>query len=214
MDKFSKYAKTFASDVSQSVFVDFFITKILPFIMPFCVAFMFSVLAYFTEAFLDLAPFSYGLAFLIGFVFYSLGWYIWGQYRISVAKSRILELSVGPKSSINPLNNHFENQRIYISDFFVPYDPVIKGKTFLNCEIMGPFNIIIPQGGRGTFDGVDFYECDFIEAKPNAFAHVGIGLFDVSFKNCKFYKFTIIVPPDIANQLRSIKELDINWVTK
>jgi hypothetical protein len=66
---------------------------------------------------------------------------------------------------VNPLENEFSKERIKLEDFVNPITRTIVGKTFIDCELLGPSNILIAN--NNTFDHSGFINCDFIEIREN-----------------------------------------------
>jgi hypothetical protein len=84
----------------------------------------------------------------------------------------------------------FTQRRINIYDLVSPIDQSIKGKTFIDCEFIGPANIFIIQSRTGEvfFNGVTFaltYLCKYRDI-----GKMPLGNF-VIFEDCQLVRGTI-----------------------
>ncbi|MGJ8598072.1 hypothetical protein [Sulfitobacter sp.] len=62
---------------------------------------------------------------------------------------------------INPLNDSFIKRRISFVDLADPLDGSIKGKTFRDCDLRGPCNLVMVGGG--SISKVKFVNCDMVQ---------------------------------------------------
>lgn len=134
-----------------------------------------------------------GAGFLGAFLFL-LG--LWVLLRLAAAhtgfRARRRLYALG--DPINPMDIHFLNKRIFLQRFVPPAGVAVEGKTFEQCEIIGPINII-PI--RTTIEGCEFITTDHVVIDVNALAERRVRngqLFDrCRFINCKFFYVTILV---------------------
>lgn len=152
-------------------------------------------LAWATQAMSAWAPFSWFAAAIIGaLVFYFIGAVrAWHGERQEGAK-RIAMLA-DPKGHINPLQDHFENVRIYLADLKPPLGYVIEGKTFRRCEIIGPANLILEAShpSAGGMVGCSFYSSDGFVMDEIFIAHNVTVLRDCNLKDCKVYNVSLLM---------------------
>jgi hypothetical protein len=118
-------------------------------------------------------------------------------------------------SSVNPLEDTFRNQRIRLADLASPIDRTIRDKTFVDCELIGPANIVAlstRQHGL-TMANVAFSNCDFVEIKrQNVFIYNAIKLQDCTLLRGTVHQVTVFAFPITANAIRaSIPKLQ--WLT-
>lgn len=118
--------------------------------------------------------------------------------------------SVFSASQINPLDVIFNGRRIRVVDLAPPIGPFIDGRTFIDCEIIGPANVM--------FDQCHFQNCggeivDGIVIKSSFQPRNGFGFRGCTFTRCRFYLMTFMVPePDFQFFLRNHSGL--NWITE
>lgn len=120
-----------------------------------------------------------------------------------------------PKGQINPLDNRFVGQRIYLSDLLPPIGLQVANKEFRDCEIIGPANLVFQShvDGRSELIECSFYQSDGVVTDDQMFLNNVIGLIDCSFRNCSFYKVTILMP--ISGYRHHGNQLDgMNWLNR
>lgn len=105
--------------------------------------------------------------------------------------TRILRHTTADGDGVNPLESTFIRKRIKLSDLAEPVSGSIRHKTFVDCEIVGPGNAIafpscIFAGSGGEMvDAVVF-------TRGRAIA--GYELENCTFRNCKFFRLTFLIP--------------------
>lgn len=67
--------------------------------------------------------------------------------------------------SVNPLRNAFDGERISIAHLAHPITHRIERKSFNNCELVGPANVVFD--GNGVVSGITFMDCDFVVIREN-----------------------------------------------
>lgn len=158
-------------------------------------------------------PYAIWMAALVGAamfaaVFLALIWARYAWIRGS-AMSHWRE-AVGDR--FNPLDANFRSQRILLRDLVSPVNPVIQNKTFYDCELIGPGNVVVrvTQPGRGGFANLHFTDCDWVVARPNVHSRSFIIL-----ENCHFIGGSVnnvmffMIPEEAA----TMQMLGINWIT-
>jgi hypothetical protein len=100
-------------------------------------------------------------------------------------------------STVNPLDRQFDRLIINIRDLFIPYQPLLIGKTFVECDLIGP--------GVLMFD-----RCDLISPIMSACSHVvynpekkhpvmgAVGFSSSRFERCRFISITFLINPELA----------------
>lgn len=110
---------------------------------------------------------------------------------------------------VDPLSKVFEGKRIFLNDFVLPSNPFVDGKSFVDCEIVGPANIYLAMNN------------DIRDVKPNrvdAVALSGTNPFfngftfrSCTFRNCTFHRVTLFFHP---SEVSGIQHLDwLNWIS-
>jgi hypothetical protein len=140
------------------------------------------------------APFSWGLAFLLGVLFLSVVF-----LAINKAREVLLRITISRAyysshvTTMNVLESTFQRERININDFVHPFHRIVKGKTFIDCEIIGPANVIFQSTPRG---GSAMSKCDLdgsraVVIKEHIPVPFSIVLLDCTFLRCTIFGLTI-----------------------
>lgn len=146
----------------------------------------------------SLGPIAWVGAGIVGGLSFLVGYRLWvasatGLQRIRLAKKFEVE-----KSPINPLDDTFTRLRIPLSAFEKPIPEAIQNKTFVDCEIYGPG--VIAFLGTSHIANNGFFYCDLVKIRPDIFVRNVIAFNNVTMRNCKLYKITLLVPPALTNQ--------------
>jgi hypothetical protein len=101
--------------------------------------------------------------------------------------SRLLARS----GAIDPLARTFENKRIYLNDFVLPSKPLIEDKTFIDCEIIGPANIVLLSGN--AIGELRPPHCDAVLIAARGEPSNGYAFRNCTFRGCSFLRVTLMV---------------------
>ena len=116
-----------------------------------------------------------------------------------LAESEYSKNLVQKSTSINPLNNTFENEIIDVEDLRLPPGMMHRNKHFNGCIFRGPGVIYI--AGGGTFSHIGFINSGSILPIPNPVYIIGMTTFyNCTFVNCKFYDVQFAVSGDQARE--------------
>jgi hypothetical protein len=103
-----------------------------------------------------------------------------------------------------------ENKRIHLRDLIPPGRRHIQQKKFINCEIIGPGNLLLglrltDASPQPDFKNNRFYDVDFVEIDPSTAPETAISFFDCDFDGCHLYSLTLF----FYTRFRD----DWNWIT-
>jgi hypothetical protein len=96
------------------------------------------------------APFSYVAAGLVGSLVVAIGYWFVAIARAKWVRTKYDNVMMQRGGLVDPLGKTFERKRIYLNEFAMPSHPLIEGKTFIDCEIIGPANILFQSGNSIT----------------------------------------------------------------
>lgn len=155
--------------------------------------------------------FGFLLSGLIGFAVTSFGLSQaarWKLYRVE-AKNRARLMGDG--SPFDPMARVYENKRIYLRDLAPLGRRQVRGKTFINCEIIGPGTAVLLLQSDLTkpphaFTGNNTFDVDCIEIDPAVESYLAIAFWDCGFTDCNFYHMSLLF---LARQNESL-----HWITK
>ncbi len=113
---------------------------------------------------------------------------------------------------INPIQSVFQSQRIHISDLAPPVGFRISDKTFLDCEIIGPANIIL--SGSGSLSDSGFTQSDMIILNnTNVLCFNATEFYNCSFLRCKFFLTTMLVPEVAVSKFEGGFKENVVWLS-
>ena len=134
-------------------------------------------------------PFGWASAGTIAFLVISAGLRLAVSAYEKLVMSRAEAKWARDAHSTNPMKNHFENERFSLRDIAHPISQRIKGKSFKNCELIGPQAIVFT--GTGLVRGVGFHDCDFVHVRDGALIKNIIVLEDCSIDGGSIWRSTI-----------------------
>jgi hypothetical protein len=146
-----------------------------------------------TKIFQDYAPFSWVAAGFLGVGFTVLcymGWQ-WAIRQRAPAKFNAALLEKG--ATVNPLAPTFEGQRIFINDFILPSLPLVKGKTFINCDIIGPANFLFTLTVQTNATRPPQIDAVWLHETNRPSLSNVIIFDDCIFRDCSFQRITLYV---------------------
>lgn len=112
-----------------------------------------------------------------------------------------------PARTVNPLEPTFTGIRVKLIDVADPDIHTIRGKTFVNCELLGN-RLPYLYAGCGFLPRIELHWCDLI-AIPYAQGqrlpplHSTVIVTDCTFQNCRFYYQTMIVSEHDAREMNA-----------
>lgn len=161
-----------------------------------------------TNAFEAYAPFSWVAAGFVGFLLFAIGLSLIAHARAKWIRAKYDNNLYARTGFVDPMAATFENKRIFLADFVLPSDPHIDGKTFINCEIVGPSNLFIRINNR--VDEHRLPVCDAVIV-DNSVPIYGTTILDnCTFRKCSFKRITIFVLPEMYEASKNIEWL--NWI--
>lgn len=143
-----------------------------------------------TGVFSEYAPLSWVIAGFIGVGASSCSMAIWAWAKGKFVRSAYDQKLLAKGGAIDPLDKTFERKRIYLNEFCLPSHPYIEGKTFIDCEIIGPANVILMFG-----NAVNDHKgpvCDAMVIAPGADPVNGYGFKNCIFRGCSFQRVTLM----------------------
>lgn len=111
--------------------------------------------------------------------------------------------------NFNPLETTFERKRIYVDDLVLPSHPLIDGKTFVDCDIIGPANIYFSYGNN--IPTLRPPNIDMVCLDPAKTFFNGFAFSNCIFRNCSFQRITGFVSTDTYVLWRD--NPNVNWIS-
>src|SRR6185503_2535480 len=92
----------------------------------------------------------------------------------------------------------FQDARIFLNDFVLPSHPIIHGKTFLRCEIIGPSNCVFAANVQNIHQRLPVVDAVWMNnTKYNPALSNVIVFMDCTFRECSFQRITLYI--DMSN---------------
>lgn len=148
-----------------------------------------------------------GFAGLAVTVFLMMALAYWKRFKVV---TQIAERQSAKTDTINPLEDTFRKQRIRLVDLAEPITSNIKNKVFIDCEIHGPANAVFMNGcvfqlnSGGPCDGLVF---------DRRMPETALNIEGCTFRQCRFYFITFMVPAPLIDDFRKHDWSNINWIT-
>lgn len=111
--------------------------------------------------------------------------------------------------AIDPLEKTFERKRIYLNEFVLPSHPLVEGKTFIDCEIIGPANILFVSGNN--INNGRYPVCDAVYLKDGVIPSNTYLFTDCIFRGCNFTRSTFFVPHNEKSMFANYGL--VRWIT-
>ncbi len=126
-------------------------------------------------------------------------------------KGRLMQKWGQTVEAINPLDQEFTRKRVNPEDIANPISKRLIKKRFIDCEVMGPANIIFSVANN--INECNFYNCDIIVAKKNAHI-INVLVFEgSSVIDCDFWNCTIYIEKIMAHTFSGIMNKDFVTLT-
>lgn len=161
------------------------------------------------NAFNEYAPFSWIASGIMGFVLISVGLQGLAQARLLSQHFRIRRFST-EVDAVNPLESTFQKRRINVTQIQPPVGNEVRGRTFVECDIVGPANILVFncsfQGSQGS--AIDAVLWSTGNRPTNCTVFV-----DCTFTNCRFFLLTFLVPTSGFEDFSKHGFRGLNWLS-
>jgi hypothetical protein len=162
-----------------------------------------------SDVFSQYAPLSWVVAGFVGALIVVLIYAVWGFVRWRMIVGSIQAKAASPHA-VNPLDSTFQSKRIHVPALAPPVGGVIAGKSFIDCEIVGPATII---WDRCTYNDNLGYVVDGAVIKHPRIARNGFVFKNCNFTRCKFYMLTVLVTEAAYPYFSGAHWGGINWVS-
>lgn len=161
------------------------------------------------DMFQQYAPLSWVLAGFGGLTVAVFAFAIFSLAYGSWVKSRYNRSLYEKSGFVDPMAKTFEDRRIFLSEFCLPSDQYIQGKTFINCEIIGPAILFFRNGNQAYEQRLPI--CDAIVIRGSHY-HNAITLDNCTFRGCSFKRVTLAVTESQVPDVRSVDWL--HWISE
>src|SRR5271166_564449 len=103
----------------------------------------------------------------------------------------------------------FQETRVNVNDLILPFHRTVIGKTFIDCDIVGPANVslVATSPGKGSLNGCEFFGCAAAGIKEGSQLPFGIALVDCTFLRCKIFGLIILALMALIVDMGRIRSL-------
>lgn len=161
-------------------------------------------------------PLGYAIGAVAGLLAFIVGRALWMAGRNWKVDAKIKERLSSDSSPFEPMARVYENKRLFLKDLIPPGGAVIVGRTFINCEIIGPGNIVVNLRSSEklpfpVFRGNLHVDVDFVQIDTKVTTKNAIHFPDCGFDGCTFYKVNLLFyqrhPADVGDPMHA------PWIT-
>lgn len=160
------------------------------------------------------APASWVLAGFAGLLCMAIVYALAGWGRGVWVTANIRNRFYRQSDRFNPLDTIFQRQRIDITDLCNPMEQVVKGKKFLDCEMIGPANILFLYSAPGSAKiiGNNFSKTDAVCIANHVIPQTAVAFVDCDFERCAFYNVVLLVRDENVDGANS-QITGLHWIT-
>ena len=129
---------------------------------------------------------------LLAFLVSSVSFAVISRTKLWRLESKRQAMLLGAGSAFDPMARVYENKRLYLRDLAPLGRDHVNNKKFINCEIIGPGNIVVCLMAPGDthypqFTKNVYYDVDFIQIELGKVTRNAIYFHGCDFDGCKFY---------------------------
>ncbi|KAJ01818.1 hypothetical protein [Sulfitobacter mediterraneus] len=162
-----------------------------------------------TGVFADYGPLSWVIAGFTGLILYALAVALYGYGMRHSVRSRYDAKFMRASGGVDPLAKVFEGKRIFLNDFALPSHPIVDGKNFVDCEIVGPANIYLED--NNNIKSTNYSSVDAVALSGERVFSNGYLFRNCTFVNCTFHRVTLFIKPE---EVPTILHLNwLNWIS-
>lgn len=122
------------------------------------------------------------------------------SFKRKRVEAAMLEKWMEQIDHFNPLASEFHAKRIKWLDIANPISERITEKRFIDCEILGPANIVLTN--ESQLFGMKFISCDFVVIKPEVYVNNVLVLENVKIFGGEIWRTTIFVQPQMVEVVK------------
>ncbi len=145
----------------------------------------------------NLGAWGWFMSGLAAFVISCVGIALIVRTRLWMVNMRFRARLQSDSSPFDPMATVYHDKRLFLKDLAPPGRREIKGKTFKNCEIIGPGNIVVALRSNELkpfpeFVNNVYYDVDCIQIQPGVLSNNAIYFGDCDFDGCQFYNLNLL----------------------
>lgn len=155
-------------------------------------------------------PIGYGLGAATGILLFAVFRLCWSGALLLKATAIARERVSSDSSPFDPLDQVYRDKRLFLRDLAPMGRKSVSGRRFINCEIIGPGNLVLSLRSSEHVPWPDirnntFHDVDFIQIAPGCKPLNAILFPDCHFDGCNLYNLNLL----FYDRMRE----DWNWIT-
>lgn len=143
------------------------------------------------NVFSEYAPLSWVIAGFAGMLLAATTYAVVAWAKSKWVRAKYDERLLPRSGPIDPLAKTFERQRIYLNELVLPSTQFIEEKTFIDCEIVGPANVVLQFGNQHADQRVPV--CDAVLIREDARVFNAYHFTNCTFRRCSFHRITLFI---------------------
>ena len=163
-----------------------------------------------TSAFGAYSPASWVFGGLLGAGLFALVVSLWTSARTRMVRLKFASAMSEKPPTVNPLDGVFTKQRISADSFRNHFNEPVEGKTFVDCELIGPAVIFLADGI--SMAGVGIAACEFIRVRDGAAIYNAMPWQHITVTRGKLRGLTLLVPQSAVAKVDA-GVAGIQWIT-
>ncbi len=134
---------------------------------------------------------------VVTFVVTAFGFGVIARTKLWRLDAKHRERVGGDSSAFDPMAKVHQNKRLFLRDLAPLGRQIVSDKKFINCEIIGPGNVIAAVRSKDTlpfptFKNNRFNDVDCVQIVPDKPSNNAIYFFDCDFDGCQFYTLNLL----------------------
>ncbi|MFT3673614.1 hypothetical protein [Aestuariivirga sp.] len=153
-------------------------------------------------------PIAWVSAGFIGVLVFSMVWLVVAVARKIWINSTVHKKFYDSADRVNPMETYFSRKRIKLEDLLPPGSGFVEGKTFEDCELIGPLNVLSIDS---FLESNRFESVDHIAISPSANVLNARVFHKCHFRRCKFFNVSFLIAAEFVEHVTNWG--GTNWIT-
>ena len=141
-------------------------------------------------------PVGYGIASIIGILAFATFRALWVRARLWAIDVKHREILSADSSAFDPMAGIYQSKRLFLKDLVPLGRRFVGERKFINCEIIGPGNIVValgkPNGLPAIFQNNIFYDVDCVQITSEKNSLNAIYFPGCDFDGCSFFNLNLL----------------------
>jgi hypothetical protein len=163
-----------------------------------------------TKALEQYSPSSWVFRAIVGALGFLGGAALWSFTRVNLQRLEYARNLSMRTAAFNPLDDNFTKKRIQVEALRSQFNEPVVGKTFVDCELVGP--AVICLIGPIAIHGVGIGNCEFVRIRNGARILNAIPFINLTVTRGKLTGLTIFVPEGSVENVNAGVS-GIQWIT-